>query len=99
MSWDAAMGALNAACLGVFGRQVLYRPAAGDPIVVTGILETGVRLEENAPGTYALLFLRLMDLPQPPAPADEVEIDGATYKVFEMEADAAGGVKLALRIR
>ena len=99
MSWDATMGALNAACLSVFGRQVLYRPAAGDPIAVTGILETGVRLEAHAPGTYALLFLRLADLPQPPEPSDEVEIDGAIYKVFEVEADAAGGVKLALRIR
>jgi len=99
MSWDAAMGALNAACLGVFGRQVTYQPAAGDPIVVTGILETGVRLEENAPGTYALLFLRATDLPLPPACGDEVEIDGGTYKVFEVEADVGRGVKLALRIR
>jgi hypothetical protein len=99
MSWDAAMGALNAACLGVFGRQVLYRPVGGNPIVVTGILETGVRLEENAPGIYALLFLRATDLSSPPERGDEVEIDGATYKVFEVEADAGGGVKLALRIR
>ncbi|MCL5743465.1 MAG: hypothetical protein M1541_05985 [Acidobacteria bacterium] len=99
MSWDAAMGALNAACLNVFGRQVTYRPAAGASVVITGILETGVRLEANAPGTYALLFLRWADLPQPPVPADEVEIGGATYKVFEVEADAAGGVKLALRIQ
>ena len=99
MSWDAAMGALNAACLDVFGRQVTYRPAAGAPVVITGILETGARLEENAPGTYALLFLRATDLPVPPARGDDVEIDDATYKVFEVEADAGGGVKLALRIQ
>ena len=28
-----------------------------------------------------------------------VEIDGETYKVFEIESDAGGGMKLALRIR
>ena len=93
------MGALNAACLDVFGMQVTYRPAAGASVIITGILETGARLEENAPGTYALLFLRATDLPVPPARGDEVEIRGATYKVFEVEADAAGGVKLALRIQ
>lgn len=99
MSWNAAMGALNAACLDVFGRQVTYRPAVGAPVVIAGILETGVRLEENAPGTYALLFLRAADLPSPPERGDEVEIAGAAYKVFEVEADAGGGVKLALRIQ
>jgi len=99
MSWDAAMGALNAACLNVFGRQVTYRPAMGASVVVTGILETGARLEENAHGTYALLFLRAADLPAPPERGDEVQIDGATYKAFEVEADAGGGVKLALRVQ
>jgi hypothetical protein len=93
------MCALNGTVLRVFGRPVTYRPAAGDPLVVTGILETGARLEENSPGTYALLFLRTADLPSPPACGDEVELDGAAYRVFEIEADAAGGVKLALRIR
>ncbi len=93
------MGALNAACLDVFGGQVTYRPAAGAPVVVTGILETGVRLEESSPGTYAVLFLRTADLPSAPERGDQVEIDGETYKVFEIESDAGGGVKLALRIR
>jgi len=93
------MGALNAACLAAFGREVVYCPAAGAPFTVTGVLETGVRLEETAPGTYAVLFLRLADLPHPPECGDEVEIDGVTYKVFEVEADAAGGVKLALRLQ
>ncbi len=93
------MGALNAACLDMFGRQVTYRPAAGAPVAITGILDTGVRLEESSPGTYAVLFLRTSDLPSAPERGDEVEIDGETYKVFEVEADAGGGVKLALRIR
>ena len=93
------MGALNAACLAAFGREVMYCPAAGAPFTVTGVLETGARLEETAPGTYAVLFLRREDLPKLPERGDEVEVDGALYKVFEVEADAAGGVKLALRLQ
>jgi hypothetical protein len=99
MQWELAMGALNAACVAAFGREVIFRPAAGAPFTVAGVLETGARLEENAPGTYAVLFLRRADLPQVPERGDEVEIDGASYKVFEIEADAAGAVKLALRVQ
>ena len=98
MQWESAIGALNAACLGAFGRDVTFRPAGGAPFTVAGVLETGTRLEENAPGTYALLFLRRADLAQMPERGDEVEVAGASYKVFEIEADAGGGVKLALRV-
>jgi hypothetical protein len=97
MSWESAMGALNAACLAAFGREVVYCPAAGAPFTVTGVLETGARLEATAPGTYAVLFLRATDLPSPPERGDEVEVDGALYKVFEVESDAAGGTVLSLR--
>lgn len=99
MSWDAQAGALNAACLAAFGRAVVYQAAADAPVTINGILDPGSRREESAPGTYAVLFVRMADLPQPPERGDEVEIDGSTYKVFEVEADAAGGVKLALRIQ
>ncbi len=99
VSWQNLIGVLNSTVLSAFGRQITYRPAAGTPVVVTGILDTGVRLEESSPGTYAVLFLCSSDLPSPPARGDEVEIDETTYKVFEVEADAGGGVKLALRIR
>ncbi len=97
-SWQDLTTALNAACLAAFGRDVTFRPADGAPFTVTGVLETGARLEETAPGTYAVLFLRRVDLPQVPECGDAVEIDGASYKVFAIEADAGGGVKLALRV-
>ena len=97
-SWQDLTKALNAACLAAFGRDVTFRPAVGAPFIVAGVLETGARLEANAPGTYALLFIRMADLPAPPERGDEVEVDGASYKVFEIEADAGGGVKLALRV-
>ena len=98
MQWESAMGALNAACLAAFGRTVTFRPAIGAAFTVAGVLETGARLEENAPGTYAVLFLRRADLAQMPERGDEVEGAGARYRVFEIEADAGGGVKLTLRV-
>ncbi len=98
MSWDAVTGALNAACLATFGREIIYRPAAGAPLPIRGILQTGAQLEESAPGIYALLFVQSADLPSQAQRGDAVEIAGVRYKVFEVEADAAGGVRLALRL-
>jgi len=98
VSWDSVTGALNAACLATFGREVTYRPAVSAPLTIRGILQPGAQLEESAPGIYALLFLQAADLPSPAQRGDAVEIAGVRYKVFEVEADAAGGVKLALRL-
>ncbi|MBA3972653.1 MAG: hypothetical protein C0504_00385 [Candidatus Solibacter sp.] len=97
MAWDNSIGALNSACLAAFGRLVTYRPAAGAPVELRGILQTGVQLEGRAPGVYAVLFLQAAGLPAGAGLGDAVEIGADTYKVFEMETDAGGGVKLALR--
>ena len=97
MAWDNSIGALNSACLAAFGRLVMYRPATGAPVELRGILQTGVQLEGRAPGVYAVLFLQAADLPLGSGPGDAVGIGSDTYKVFEMESDAGGGVKLALR--
>ena len=96
MSWAAAVGALNAACLGSFGQSVTYEPAVGAPFAVTGILETGVRPEDAAPGVHAVLFVQLADFAQPPQRGDAVTIGATTYKVFEIEADGQGGATLGL---
>jgi len=96
MSWDSAVAALNAACLGTFGQPVGYEPAAGAPFTVTGILETGSRPEDAAPGVHAVLFVQLADFAQPPQRGDAVTIGAATYKVFEIEADGQGGATLGL---
>jgi len=97
MAWDNSIGALNSACLAAFGRLVTYRPAAGAPVELRGILQTGAQLEGRAPGVYAVLFLQAADLPAGAGLGDAVAIGADTYKVFEMESDAGGGVKLALR--
>ena len=97
MAWDNSIGALNSACLAAFGRLVTYRPAAGAPVELRGILQTGVQLEGRTPGVYAVLFLQATSLPAGAGLGDAVEIGSDSYKVFEMESDAGGGVKLALR--
>jgi hypothetical protein len=88
---------LNATTLDVFGREVIYSPSNGEGLVVQAIVETTREMEEAAPGVYAVLFLRLKDLPQPPERGDVVSIDGRDYKVFDIEADGGGGALIRLR--
>jgi hypothetical protein len=87
---------LNAACFAAFGRTVTYTPQAGEPFTVTGVLDTGARPENAAPGAYALLFVRAAAFAQPPARGDEVTLGGSAYKVVDLEADAEGGLRLVL---
>ena len=70
----------------------------GVPVNLKAI-ETTHQSEGNSPGTYALLFIRLSDLPQAPDRGDEVQVPDSVYKVFEIEADGQGGATLALRLQ
>ncbi|MCC6363086.1 MAG: hypothetical protein IT165_06145 [Bryobacterales bacterium] len=100
-SWETAIRGLNAAVVDTFGHEVLYLPSAGGQASIRGVLEATRETEDTAPGVYAILFVRLADLPVPPQRGDQVEISGATYKVFKVfgiEADEQGGVTLALRV-
>jgi hypothetical protein len=94
--WAQLADKLNAQVLASFGREVLYRPQAGEPLTVTGILDAGARQEDAAPGAYALLFVRAAAFPEPPARGDEVTVAGSVYKVVDLEADAEGGLRLVL---
>jgi hypothetical protein len=94
--WTSLMSTLNASVLATFGREVTYLAQGGGQVTVKAIFQATQRSEENSPGSYALLFIRLADLAQAPARGDEVQIDAASYKVFEIEADGEGGVTLAL---
>ncbi len=89
--------ALNAACVAAFGQMVSYRPASGDSFALPGILEKTTDEERHADGVYARLFVNLADCPVQPAEGDEVTLNGAVYKVFEVLIDTGGGVWLALR--
>jgi hypothetical protein len=88
---------LNAAVVRTFGRQVLYLPEAGGQAAVCAVFQPARGAEDSSPGVYAVLFVRLADLPVPPARGDEVEIAGTRYKVFDIEADAEGAAVLRLR--
>jgi len=96
MSWASAADKLTAVCLAAFGRTVTYTPQAGSSFALTGILDSGARPENAAPGVYALLFVRAAAFVEPPARGDEVTVDGAIYKVVDLEADAEGGLRLVL---
>jgi hypothetical protein len=96
MAFADSVGRADEACLRAFGRQVTYTPAAGGPFTVTGIVDSGARPENAAPGVYALLFVRAAAFVEPPARGDEVIVDGSIYKVVDLEADAEGGLRMVL---
>jgi len=99
--WASLIDGLNTSALAAFGREVTYSPQVGGSVAVTlkAIFEATHRSEENSPGTYALLFIRLSDLPQAPDRGDEVQVGDSVYKVFEIEADGQGGATLGLRLQ
>jgi hypothetical protein len=97
--WTSLLNSLNGAALTAFGREVIYTPQSGAAVTIRAIVETAHESEETAPGTYALAFVRLGDLPGARAErGDAVEIDGAVFKVFKVEADGQGGAVLSLRL-
>jgi hypothetical protein len=95
--WTSLLNGLNATVLGTFGREVVYSPQTGAPSSIRTIIETARETEDATPGVYALLFLRLGDLPRPPERGDMVAIEDISYKVFDIEADGGGGAVLRLR--
>ena len=88
---------LNRQCISTFGQTVTYQPAAGEPFEVAAIVERATDEQRRADGVYARLFVNLADFAGPPASGDEVIIGDATYKVFQVMADPAGGAWLSLR--
>jgi hypothetical protein len=91
------LNALNSAALTAFGREVTYSPQTGAPVALRAIFQPSHEAEENSPGIYGVLFIRMGDLALPPARGDEVSVDSLLYKVFDIEADASGGAVLRLR--
>lgn len=97
MPFPESTARLDAACLRVFGREITYLPEAGGQAAICGVFEATREAEDAAPGVYAVLFVRLADLPGAPQRGDEVEVDAVRYKVFEIEADTSGSAVLRLR--
>lgn len=88
---------MDAACLLVFGREVIYLPETGGQATIRAVFQPTREAEDATPGVYAVLFVRLADLPTTPARGDVVEIGKTRYKVFDIEADAEGAAVLRLR--
>ena len=97
--WHEAVKDLDAAVVQTFGREVLYLPEAGGAATVRAVFQPARETEDASPGVYAVLFVRLADLPASPTRGDEVEIGGVRYKVFDIEADPQGAAVLKLRKR
>ena len=95
--WTSLLDGLNSAVLGAFGREVTYLSQTGSQVTLRGIFENTREVQESSPGVYAVLFVQLADLPQPPERGDEVVVEGVNYKVFDIEADTSGAVVLRLR--
>jgi len=70
---------------------------AGGAATVRAVFQPAREAEDASPGVYAVLFVRLVDLPGVPVRGDEVEIGGVRYKVFDIEADSEGAAVLKLR--
>jgi hypothetical protein len=97
MAFAEQVSRVDEACLRVFGREVTYLPEAGGQAAVRAVFQPAREPEDASPGVYAVLFVRLSDLPVAPVRGDEVEIEGTRYKVFDIEADAEGAAVLRLR--
>lgn len=86
------------------GEPVIYQPAIGDPVEVTGIFDDRFVLsqgdaEAGVETVGPAVFLRLEDLPTDPEQDDPViVIRGLVYRVIERRPDDMGGIVLALRV-
>jgi hypothetical protein len=97
MTFAESVSLMDEACLRVFGQEVTYFPEAGGVASIRAVFQPAREAEEASPGVYAVLFVRLARLPAAPVRGDEVEIEGARYKVFDIEADSEGAAVLKLR--
>ncbi|MCX6632313.1 MAG: hypothetical protein NTW28_32280 [Candidatus Solibacter sp.] len=89
--------ALNKACVKSFGVAVSYQQDAATPFSVRGIVMKDSDEERHRDGLYARLFVDAADFTTPPDHGDVATIGGVAYTVFEVLADAMGGVTLSLR--
>ncbi len=87
MAFADSVSRMDEACLRVFGREVTYLPETGGEASIRAVFQPARETEEASPGVFAVLFVRLADLPAAPARGDEVEIGGVRYKAFDIEAD------------
>lgn len=101
MNWPELLRGIDAACIAAFGVDTQYRPDDGEPIEVRGIFMNPYRRADashaGVSSSSPAVFYRLADLPgNPDEHAAEVAVDGATYRVTDVQPDGDGGVLLLL---
>lgn len=94
----------RAALIALGGVTVMYAPAVGDPVLVTGMFDAEYVLAKGSPEagvgvTGPAVFLRLEDLPLDPEDDEPtLTIGGVDYTmVGPPQPDGMGGVLLVLR--
>ncbi len=95
--WASLLDGLNAATLSAFGGEVTYIPEGGEPFAIRAVFQPTREAEENSPGVYGVLFVRLADLARPPVRGDQALISGVPYTVYDIEGDASGAAVLRIR--
>jgi hypothetical protein len=88
---------LNKACVKSFGSAVSYQQGAAVPFSIQAIVMKDSDEERRHDGLHARLFVSLIDFATPPDQGDVAIVDGVAYAVFEVLADAMGGVTLSVR--
>lgn len=85
------------------GEPVLYRPASGAAVTITGMFDAQYVLaqgdaEAGVGVAGPAVFLRLADLPTDPAIDEPIlTIRGTDYHVNDPKPDGIGGILLTLR--
>lgn len=86
------------------GVPVIYQPAIGAPVTVTGVFDSQFVLVEGTTGDAGVealgpaVFLRLDDLPtDPEVDTPTLTIASVIYRVVERRPDGFGGIVLVLR--
>lgn len=109
MAWNDAADDVLAACMDVFGDAHSVDFAA--PVVVKSAFGTGRGVFDAAhelvdtggefpvSTTAPVLGIRLSEFTVVPEMGNEVVIDGANYRIDDVQPDGQGGAKLMLKIR
>jgi hypothetical protein len=83
---------LGPALFPVLGVDVVYTPQAGAPVNLRGIFDQSDEARGRGQDTLAgKLWIQLADLPSAPRKGEQVEIDGATYRICNVPSDDYDG--------